>query len=142
MGLIGNFDHKLDAKGRLVLPACFREELGPKVVATVIGAQCISVYSEMSWGAVIERLEELSLQSSQGDDIQRRILANSYKLEIDSMGRILIPEKLRTFANIVQDVCINGKNKKLEIWDLARWQSFMSESEKLVPEISTLIPGL
>ncbi|MDR1510992.1 MAG: division/cell wall cluster transcriptional repressor MraZ [Synergistaceae bacterium] len=142
MGLIGNFDHKLDAKGRLVLPACFRDELGPSVVAAVTGSQCISIYSEKSWSAVIERLEELSVQSSKGDDIQRRILANSYKVEIDSMGRVLIPEKLRAFANIVQDVCINGKNKKLEIWDLSRWRNFMSESEKLVPEISALIPGL
>jgi MraZ protein len=82
------------------------------------------------------------VQSPKGDDIQRRILANSYKIEIDSMGRILIPEKLRASANIVQDVCINGKDKKLEIWDSTRWQIFINESEKLVPEISALIPGL
>jgi MraZ protein len=142
MRLIGNFDHKLDAKGRLVLPACFRDELGSRVVATVIGGRCISVYPEESWVKVMERLEALSVESSKGDDIQRRILANSYNLEIDSMGRVLIPEKIRTSVNIVQDVCINGKDKKLEIWDATRWQIFVKESVELEPEINTLIPGL
>jgi MraZ protein len=142
MRLIGNFDHKLDAKGRLVLPACFRDELGSRVVATVIGGRCISVYPEESWVKVMERLEALSVESSKGDDIQRRILANSYNLEIDSMGRVLIPEKIRTSVNIVQDVCINGKGKKLEIWDAACWQVFVKESAELEPEINTLIPGL
>jgi MraZ protein len=142
MSLIGNFDHKLDAKGRLVLPACLRDELGTKVIATVIGGRCISIYPEDSWNKVMERLEALSVESSKGDDIQRRILANSFTLEIDSMGRVLIPEKLRTSVEIIQDVCINGKGKKLEIWDSARWQIFVSEFEKLEPEINTLIPGL
>jgi MraZ protein len=142
MRLIGNFDHKLDAKGRLVLPACFRDELGSRVVAAVIGGQCISVYPEDSWSKVMERLETLSVESSKGDDIQRRILANSYSLEIDSMGRVLIPEKLRNSVNILQDVCVNGKGKKLEIWDVTRWQNFVSESEKLETEINILIPGL
>jgi MraZ protein len=142
MRLIGNFDHKLDAKGRLVLPACFRDRLGSRVVATVIGGRCVSVYPEDSWVNVMERLEAMSVESPKGDDIQRRILANSFSLEIDSMGRVLIPEKLRTSVNIVQDVCVNGKDKKLEVWDAAGWQAFVSESAELEPEINTLIPGL
>jgi len=142
MGLIGNFDHKLDAKGRLVIPACFREELGSRVVATSINDECISMYSEHNWDDVVERLGEISQQSPKGEKMQRRILAHSYKLEIDSMGRVLIPEKLRSFANIVQDVCINGNNKKLEIWDSSLWQKFMGDSEDLVSEINELIPGL
>ena len=106
------------------------------------GGRCVSVYPEESWGKVMERLEALSVESSKGDDIQRRILANSFNLEIDTMGRVLIPEKIRTSVNIVQDVCINGKGKKLEIWDAGRWNIFVSESAVLEPEINTLIPGL
>jgi MraZ protein len=142
MGFIGNFEHKLDAKGRVVIPAGFRDELGSRVVATSINDECISLYSERNWGEVVERLEGISKQSSSGEKAQRRILANSYKLEIDSMGRVLIPEKLRLFAKIIQDVCINGNNKKVEIWDSALWEKFMSDSEELIPEISTLIHGL
>ena len=142
MGLIGNFEHKFDAKGRLVIPACFREELGSRVVATTTDNSCISLYSERNWEEVVLRLNELSRQSSNGEKIQRRILANSFKQEIDSMGRMLIPETLRRDTNIVQDVCVNGNNLKLEIWDSARWKKFMSDSEELVSEINTLIPGL
>jgi MraZ protein len=142
MGFIGNFEHKLDAKGRLVIPACFRNELGSSVVATSINDECISLYSERNWEEVVERLDKISKQSASGEKAQRRILANSYKLEIDTMGRILIPENLRLFAKIIQDVCINGNNKKVEIWDAALWQKFMSESEELITEISALIHGL
>ena len=142
MGLIGNFEHKLDAKGRLVIPACFREELGTRVIATTIDNTCISLYSERNWEEVVSRLNEQSMQSTNGAKLQRLILANSFKQEIDSMGRTLIPEKLRLSANIVQDVCINGNNKKLEIWDSARWKQFMSDSEELISDINTLIPGL
>jgi MraZ protein len=142
MGLIGNFEHKLDAKGRVVIPSCFREELGSRVVAASIDNECISIYSEHSWEETVERLEELSKQSVNGEKVRRRIMASSYWLEIDSMGRVLIPEKLRSNANIVQDVCINGNLKKLEIWDSERWQKFMGDTDELVPEICVLAPGL
>jgi MraZ protein len=142
MSLIGNFEHKLDAKGRLVIPSCFREELGTRVVATSISNECISLYSERNWEDVVTRLEEISKQSPKGDTAQRRILANSFRLEVDSMGRVLISEKLRKAAGIEQDVCINGNNKKLEIWDSALWRKFMGDSEELVPDINALVPGL
>ena len=142
MGFIGNFEHKLDAKGRVVIPAGFREELGTRVVATTIDNTCISLYSERNWEDVVLRLNELSKQSRNGERIQRRILASSFKQEIDSMGRTLIPETLRLAANIVQDVCVNGNNQKLEIWDSAHWKQFISDSEELISDINTLIPGL
>jgi len=143
MGLIGNFDHKIDAKGRLVLPACFREELGPKVVAAITDGPCISVYSKNHWDTVVvKRMEEKAIESSEGADIQRRVMANSFHLEIDSMGRILVPEKLRVRLNIGSEVCVNGNNKKLEIWDMYAWQKFMDDSESLATEINILLPGL
>ena len=142
MGLIGNFEHKLDAKGRLVIPACFREELGTRFVATTIDKTCISLYSERNWEEVVSRLNEQSKQSTNGAIMQRRILANSFKLDIDSMGRTLIPETLRLAVNITQDVYVNGNNKKLEVWDSSRWRQFMSDSEELITDINTLIPGL
>ena len=147
MGLIGNFEHKLDAKGRLVIPACFREELGTRFVATTIDKTCISLYSECNWEEVVLRLNEASTneastQSSKAAIMKRRILAYSFKQEIDSMGRTLIPETLRLAAGITGDVCINGNNKKLEIWDSVRWKQFISDSEELIFDINTLIPGL
>jgi len=144
MGLIGNFEHKLDAKGRLVIPACFREELGSRFVATTTDHKCIKLYSECNWeNDFLPRLHEFSIQEEDGDEIQRFILANSYKQEIDSMGRTLIPEKLRLAVGITGEVCINGNNKKLEIWDSARWKELMRDSEKKhISNINKLIPGL
>jgi MraZ protein len=144
MGLIGNFEHKLDAKGRVVIPVNFREELGSRIVATTIDNTCISLYSERNWEEVVLRLNELSRQSPNGEKIQRRILANSFKQEMDAMGRMLIPETLRLAVNIniSQDVSVNGINKKAEIWDLERWRQYMTDSNELIPDIKTLIPGL
>jgi MraZ protein len=142
MGLFGGYEGKIDAKGRLVIRASFREELGSCVVATTIDNTCISLYSERNWEEVVLRLNELSRQSLNGARIQRRILANSFKQEVDSMGRMLIPETLRFSANIVQDVHVNGNNQKAEIWDLAHWKQFMNDTEELVPDINALIPGL
>ena len=143
MGLIGSFEHKLDLKGRLVIPVCFREELGARVVVTTINKECISLYSERNWEEVVlARLNRESEQSTKAAMAQRFIMSNSFKTEIDSAGRILIPKELRSAANIVQDVFVNGNNKKLEIWDSARWKQFTSDSEELVSDINTLIPGL
>jgi MraZ protein len=142
MELLGSFIHKFDTKGRLVLPSCFREELGSRVVAAIVDAHCISIYSEKNWEITAARLKDASTASAKGSVIQRRILANSHKLEIDSMGRILIPENLRSKAKILQDVSVNGKGNKLEIWDLAHWNEFMSETDPLLDEIAELVPGL
>ena len=125
-----------------MIPACFRDGLGSHVVAASINNECISLYSERNWESGTERLEELSKQSTMGEKIQRRILGNAFKIEIDKMGRVLIPENLRGAAKITQDVIVAGVNKKLEVWDAGLWQKFMSDSEELVPEINKLIPGL
>jgi MraZ protein len=143
MGLIGNFEHKLDAKGRVVIPACFRDELGSRVVATTTDNKCISLYSEDSWEEVLTRVGEAAKQvPEKGAAIQRRLMSGSFYLDIDSMGRVLLPDKLRSITSIAQDVCVNGNNNKLEIWDASLWRKFIEESEDLVPEISALIPGL
>ena len=142
MGLSGNFESKLDAKARLVIPARFREELGTRVIATTIDNTCISLYSERNWEEVVLRIEEESKQTSKIAKSRRRIMASSFPQEIDSMGRMLIPEKLRSLTNIAQDVCVNGNNRKVEIWDSVRWGQFESDAEADILDIDTLLPGL
>jgi MraZ protein len=142
MSFIGSFEHKLDSKGRIVVPSCFREELGARVVITSVDKKCISVYSEKNWGPVADRLEENALKTLSGSDAKRLIMSLSFAIEIDSAGRILMPEKMRSGVGIVQDVFIIGNNKKIEIWDSSRWRKFIEESDGLISAINELLPGL
>ena len=143
MSFKGTFDHKLDSKGRIVVPSCFREELGEHIVITSMDSECISVYSRENWQtAVVDRVEENALKSPSGAAAKRIIMSLSHSVDVDSTGRILLPEKMRTSVGIVQDVFIIGNTNKIEIWDSARWQKFTAESGPLLAEIHALLPGL
>jgi MraZ protein len=144
MSFNGSFEHKLDSKGRIVVPSCFREELGEHIVITSMDQKCIAVYSKENWQtAVVDRVEENALKSLNGADAKRIIMSLSYSVEIDSTGRILLPEKMRSGVGIVQDVFIVGNTKKIEIWDSARWHKYVAEREQqLLTEIQALLPGL
>ncbi|MDR0765110.1 MAG: hypothetical protein LBE65_05930 [Synergistaceae bacterium] len=142
MSFKGAFEHKLDSKGRIVVPSCFREELGERIVITSMGKKYVSVYSEENWQAVVDRIEEDALKTLNGSDARRVVMSLSFSVEVDSTGRILLPEKMRSDVGIAQDVFIIGNNKKIEIWDSARWHKFIEESETLISEINALFPGL
>jgi MraZ protein len=143
MSFNGSFEHKLDSKGRIVVPACFREELGEHIVITSMGKKCVSVYPKENWQkAVVERVEDNALKSLNGADAKRLIMSLSYSIEVDSTGRILLPDRMRKSVGIVQDVIIVGNTNKIEIWDSARWNEFIEEAEPLLSEIQALLPGL
>ncbi|MDR0652394.1 MAG: division/cell wall cluster transcriptional repressor MraZ [Synergistaceae bacterium] len=143
MSFNGSFEHKLDSKGRIVVPSCFREELGEHIVITSIEPHCISVYSQENWQkAVVERIEENAFKFVDVADAKRVIMSLSFSVEVDSTGRILLPEKMRSLAGIVQDVFIVGNTNKIEIWDSAQWQKYVAEKKSLLAEIHTLLPGL
>ena len=142
MSFKGTFEHKLDSKGRIVVPSCFRVELGEHIVITAMGKRCISVYPEENWPAVVERIETDALKTLNGSDARRIIMSRSFSIDVDSTGRILLPEKMRSDVGIVQDVFIIGNNKKIEIWDSGCWQKFLEESEQLISDIDALFPGL
>ncbi|MDR1470940.1 MAG: division/cell wall cluster transcriptional repressor MraZ [Synergistaceae bacterium] len=142
MLLQGSYTHKLDAKGRIVLPARFRDELGDHVVAALVGSSYISVYPKSEWEITVSRLTEASMSNHEVSAFRRAIIASAHSMEIDSMGRILLPQQLRSRVNIVQDVSVNGNVEKLEIWDLGVWNEFVSEMYPIPNEVTRLIPGL
>lgn len=125
MGMIGSYPHKIDGKGRMVLPSHFRDELGEKVIATIgIGIdkrRFVSVYPLDMWEIFIARLDDEALKNPKVKDIRKIILASAHRLELDSAGRILIPSSLRTFASITQEVWANGIGDHIEIWDQSTW---------------------
>ena len=116
--MIGQYQHNIDAKGRLFIPAKFREELGETFYVTIGLDGCLSVYSDVKWAALIEKFDALPLAASRK---MRALFANAAKCEPDAQGRILIPVKLREYAALEKEVVINGMSKCVELWNPERW---------------------
>jgi MraZ protein len=144
MGMQGSYSHKLDSKGRMVLPARFRDGLGDRVVATIgIGGwHCVSVYPVEQWQAYLSRLDEVAAKGGKARDIRRIILASAHELDVDGAGRILIPSPLRTYAAIGQEVSVNGNSDHIEIWNMSTWGEYMDTMLDDIGELTEGIEGI
>ena len=120
--LVGSFNHKLDGKGRTVLPARFRGELGSSIVATIGIDRCIALYPVSRWEELILKLKDLSSFKKKTRDFRRVLLSMATELEIDGSGRVLIPSGLREYAGVDQEVTLIGLEDHLEVWDSIRWE--------------------
>ena len=119
---MGTYQHNIDSKGRVIMPAKFREELGGVFYITRGLDNCLSVLSKSDWDSLGEKLR--GLPSSQTKDIQRFLFSGAAGLEPDKQGRVLIPQPLRDYAGLTKDVVIIGTGLKAEIWDLDRWNEY------------------
>ena len=119
---MGTYQHNIDLKGRVIMPAKFREELGGIFYITRGLDNCLSVLSNSDWDSLVEKLR--GLPSSQTKDIQRFLFSGAAELEPDKQGRVLIPQPLRDYAGLTKDVVIIGTGLKAEIWDLDRWNEY------------------
>lgn len=119
---MGTYQHNIDSKGRVIMPAKFREELGSVFYITRGLDNCLSVLSKSDWDSLGEKLR--GLPSSQTKDIQRFLFSGAAELEPDKQGRVLIPQSLRDYAGLTKDVVIIGTGLKAEIWDLDRWNEY------------------
>lgn len=128
--LIGEYSHTIDDKKRLSLPAKFRKELGRKVVVTNGLDKCLFVYTQAQWKKVAEKLSELSMGQANSRSFNRFLLGGAVETEVDSLGRVLIPEFQRKFAGLNSKVVIVGVHNRLEIWDEVGWSEYKSRVEK------------
>ena len=126
--MTGQYQHSIDAKGRLFIPAKLREELGDTFYVTMGMYGCLSVYSDASWAKFTEKFESLPYTKTKS---MRALFANAAKCEPDAQGRILIPAKLRAYAALEKDVVVIGVSNRAEIWNAERWQAV--EDEELDP---------
>ncbi|HEY4493479.1 MAG TPA: division/cell wall cluster transcriptional repressor MraZ [Candidatus Paceibacterota bacterium] len=122
--LIGEYTHNLDAKSRVSVPAKFREKLGKQVVVTHGLDQCLWVYPVSEWEKVADKLAGLSMGQSDTRGFNRFMLAGAVEVDVDALGRILIPEFLRTFAGLKTQVVFAGVHSRVEIWDESKWQEY------------------
>ena len=134
--LIGEYAHILDPKKRLSLPSKFRKELGRKVVVTRGLDNCLFVYSGKEWKKVSERLGELSIGQSDTRGFNRFMLSGAVEVEVDSVGRILIPDFLKEFANLRNKVIVAGIHNRVEIWNEKAWIEYKRRIERQADQMA------
>ena len=127
---IGEYEHTLDDKSRVSLPRQFRTGLGRKVVMTRGLDNCLFVYSRSSWEKVAAKLQELSFAQADTRGFNRFILSGAAEVEVDSAGRVLIPEHQRTFAGLTKNCVFAGVSDRVEVWDAKRWNEYKAAIEK------------
>lgn len=133
--LIGQYNHTIDAKKRLALPVKFRGELGSKVVITKGVENCLVVYTEKEWEVMSAKLANLPVSHQDARSFTRHLLASATEVEMDKLGRILLPDYLKNYADLKKNVVVAGLSNRLEIWDDQKWNKYSQQAEKGVEEI-------
>lgn len=126
--LIGEFEHSLDAKGRLIMPAKLRESIGERFVVTKGLDGCLFAFSLDEWVNFEEKLKMLPLSNKNSREFSRFFLSGATECEIDKQGRFLIPNNLRDAANLEKEVVIIGVGTRIEIWDKNKWKSYSNDN--------------
>ena len=126
--LIREFEHSLDAKGRLIMPAKLREAIGDKFVVTKGLDGCLFAFSIEEWSNFEEKLKSLPLSNRNSREFTRFFLSGATECEIDKQGRFLIPTNLRETASLQKEVVIIGVGTRIEIWNKEKWNSYNDEN--------------
>ena len=121
--LIGEYEHSLDAKGRIIMPAKLRDDIGEKFVVTKGLDGCLFAFSQNEWRSFEEKLRALPVSNKNARDFSRFFFAGAMECEIDKQGRFLLSSNLREFAGLDKEVIIVGMNSRLEIWSKERWKN-------------------
>ncbi len=122
--LIGEYTHTIDDKKRISLPVKFRKEVGKKIIVTHGLDNCLFLYSLKEWTKISEKLANLSMGQSDSRGFNRFMLAGATEVEIDAVGRMLIPEYLKEFAGLTSKVIFTGVHNRIELWNETRWLEY------------------
>ena len=141
---MGEYNHTIDAKGRLIIPSKFRETLGEEFVVTKGLDGCLFVYDNNEWKAFEEKLKSLPLTNKDARQFVRFFLAGAAMVQVDKQGRILVPAVLREFAGLEKDVVLVGVASRVEIWSQERWESAVSydDMEEIAEHMAELGLGI
>ena len=134
--LIGEFEHSIDTKGRLVLPAKIKDDLGKEFIVTKGLDGCLFGYSLEEWNKFEEKLKTLPLTNKITRDFVRFFLSGAVEEETDKQGRFLLPANLREYASLTKDAVIIGVGTRIEIWDKKKWNEYNSEENLSVDNIA------
>lgn len=137
---MSEYNHTIDAKGRLIIPSKFRESLGDEFVVSKGMDGCLFVYANNDWDAFEQKLTSLPLINKEARQFARFFLAGAAQVELDKQGRILLPAGLREFAGLEKDVVLAGVGSRIEIWSSERWESMSSDEN--MDDIAAAMEGL
>lgn len=133
--LIGEYIHSLDSKGRLIMPAKLREDMGEKFIITTGLDGCLFGFSMPEWKQFEDKLKTLPITNKNARNFVRFFLSGATECELDKQGRFLIPGKLREVASLDRDVTIIGAGTRIEIWNKEKWEEHNSEENLSIAEI-------
>lgn len=122
--LIGEYQHNIDAKGRLIMPAKFRTDLGERFIVTIGLDGCLFGFPMSSWEAMQEKLKELPIAKKDARSFTRYFYSAATEVEFDKQGRINLPKKLIEYAKIDKECRVIGVSDRIEIWSSEQWSAF------------------
>ena len=132
---LGEYEYKIDSKGRLPLPPKFRQELGAELILTRGAEKCIILYPVAEWHKLADSLTSKNLRPSKLRKLNRYMFGSAFNLTIDGQGRVALPSLLRTHAEIEDTAIIVGENNCIEIWSPALWNDEKTSAEEQVWQI-------
>jgi MraZ protein len=140
---LGTHHPRLDDKGRLILPAKFREQLAEGLVITKGQERCLYVWPTAEFGRITDQLRAAPLTSKSARDYLRMLYAGASDEVPDKQGRITVPPPLRSYAGLTRDCVVIGANARVEVWDAAAWAAYEREQEQRFADLSEeVLPGI
>ncbi|HEY4391704.1 MAG TPA: division/cell wall cluster transcriptional repressor MraZ [Paenibacillus sp.] len=133
---MGEFQHSIDEKGRIIIPAKFRDLLGTSFVVTRGLDQCLFVYPVTEWELLEQKLKTLPLMKSDARAFTRFFFSGATECEWDKQGRVNIPGNLRQYAKLEKECVVLGVSNRVEIWSRSTWEQYFEQSEESFNEIA------
>ncbi len=140
--LLGEFTHNLDLKGRIAMPAKFREKIKEGAIITRGLDHCLFVFGKNEWEVLAQKLISLPLAQANSRAFVRLMLAGATDVELDAQGRVLIPDYLREYAGLKKEATIAGLYNRMEIWDKEEWVKYKEKTENNSEEIAEKLSEL
>lgn len=139
---IGEYQHTIDEKGRLAIPAKFRAQLSKGAVVTKGLDDCLFLYTLEEWEKLADKLAKLPISKSNTRAFSRLMLAGAMDVQIDKQGRIVLPEYLRGYGHLKKNVVVAGLYNRLEVWDQEKWERYKQGTEKSSSDIAEALGEL
>lgn len=139
---IGEYSYSIDEKKRLAIPPKFRQLLGKKAIITIGLDKCLFLYPTKEWTILAKKLSQLPLSQSDARGFARFMLTGAMEAKIDNLGRILVPDYLKKYAQLKKKLIIAGVFDRIEIWDEGKWKEYKEKTEKEVGDIAERLKEL
>lgn len=134
--LMGEFQHSIDNKGRIIVPAKFRDEMGSSFVLTKGLDNCLFAYPQEEWDTIVGKLRQLSFTKADARAFSRFFFSGADEVEMDKQGRVLVAPHLRQYAALDKDIVIIGVSSRMEVWDKNTWERYCNSAGSQYEEIA------